>query len=163
MYRRTDGLGAMDMTQAANASSISTSNVYQGSADCQWCRANPFLSIITPACWPLNDTVCNFQSIPQAYTANGVPAMPPDQATIDAQTADQTINQILTQSQLNAIAAAQAAANQDVQLQTAGSFIPGVCVKGSLLYNPVLCFLNDYGLVLLLASVGALFIFGGRR
>lgn len=164
MYQRS-GLGALDMTQAVNASQISTANINQGSLDCQWCRANPFWSVVTPACWGLNDQICNFQSIPQAYVAGGVPVVPPDQATINAQTADDTVNQILTQSQLNAIQAATQAASTDTQLQASTSVIPGVCVKGSALYSPVLCFLNDYGILIAIAgvSVFALFKLGGHR
>lgn len=112
MFQTMRGMGQTpaDVTSVTAPAPASPLASPMGSADCQWCVANPWAAILSPSCWAANfNGSCTAQSIPQAYVINSAPAAPPSQSVIDSQTPDQTINQILQQTQANAVAAASAA------------------------------------------------------
>lgn len=175
MFHGFRGLGDDNSAGAAKAAQLPESilqqpqlNADKVSLDCQWCVENPVLSVFSPSCWALNDTVCVSTSVPKAYVKGAVPGMPPSQDVIDSQTPDKTINDILSQSQQNAInAALQAAAAQ--QEQAADPLIPpGVCVEDSDQYNALLCFLKKnsgtvFTLGLVLVGVALIAPSKGRR
>lgn len=121
-----------------------------GSADCQWCQQNAGIAMFFPSCWATKSMFggsCQEPSIAQAYVQGSTPVVPPDQATIDAQTPDETINQILLQSQVNAVAAAQAQAVREAAALPATTFF-GLSIMDWLIGG---------------AIVAGLFIVGGRR
>lgn len=140
------GLGNIGDDNSANAQALATPSSIQlvkpktsdPQADlswCEWCATNPFLATFNSECWHLNEAICS--PIVVAYLKNAAPAAPPPQSVIDSQSPDDTINQILQQSQANAVAAAtQAAADQ-------GSYLTPVCTVGSPTYNPLMCWVMD--------------------
>lgn len=153
MFHASRGLGDDNSVTAQAAAQLPDSflqaqpqlNADTVSADCQWCVANPYLSILNPKCWSLNDQVCVSTSVPKQYVLNSVPPMPPDQTTIDTQTPEQTVNDILTGAHTNAVNAAVNAAA--VQQQDAAYSSPapmsGVCTPGSSQYSAIMCFLKS--------------------
>lgn len=133
-------------------------NAASVSAACQWCVANPLLAAFAPSCWGVTDQTCISTSVPKAFVAGSVPVAPPPQLVIDSQTPDQTINDILTASQQNAVnAALAAAASQQEQ--------PTVCTKGSSQYNALLCFWenNTQAIVITGLVIAAVFVAKGLR
>src|ERR1700722_19821656 len=127
MFHAIKGLG--QAVSAGTAESLVTGSTVltdaqtnAANAQCQWCLDNQFLAWFTPACW---GSVCQ-SSVPsnltQAYTQGAASTMPPSQAQIDSQTPDQTINQILADSQTAAVNAATVAAGQESTDSTGGSF-----------------------------------------
>ena len=126
-----------------------TSNPNADLSWCEWCATSPILSGLNPKCWDLNEQICS--PIVVQYLKNATPAPPPSQTTIDSQTPDQTINQILQQTQANAVAAATAAAG------TQGSYLPSGCDKTDpTTYNPIMCFWNDNQTTIeIIAGLGA--------
>ena len=99
MYRR--GLG----TVAGSAS------------DCAWCNEFNYFTYrdLLPSCQQYKGANCmtDYPSLVAGYVAGSAPAAPPDQGTINSQSANDTINQILAATQANAIASALVAANQE--------------------------------------------------
>lgn len=95
-----------------------------GSADCQLCLAHPWAAIFSPSCWAETDLFgggCTLPSIPQAYLQGAAQAPPPTQDQINAQTPDETVNQILADSQAAAVAAATAAAANEAAANDAAT------------------------------------------
>lgn len=131
-------------TQGTDASKYDPSKA----ADCQWCAANPWMAFFAPSCAVLSDEICTpvtaaQGSIAQGYIGGSTPATPPPQFVIDSQTPTETVDQILQQTQINAVAGAVAAANN----------VPtSVCTQGTPAYNAFACFMKVNGGTVLIVS-----------
>ncbi len=144
MYQSMRGIGDATSASAialANPPSMSlmpsppTTNANANLDWCEWCATSPYLSAFNPNCYNLNEQICS--PIVVAYLKAGAPAAPPSQDVINSQTPDQTINDIVTQSHVNAVAAAvEAAATQP-------PYTSGVCAQNDPQYNAILCWLKD--------------------
>lgn len=165
MYKRV-GLGDDNSAGAAALANnpilpavgpaIPTSDPNADLSWCQWCSESPFLALLHPECYSLNESICS--PIVTAYLAGAAPAAPPSQATINAQTPDATINDILARSQAAGVAAAvAAAANQ-------GSYLPSICNPTGGNYNPIMCWLQDNKGTLEIAGLAllAIWVLKGR-
>ena len=122
MFSALSGLGQIQEAIAAYGSPInSTLATPMGSADCQWCVANPGLAILSPSCWAANfNGSCSQVGVAQAYaqgaaapvvSAEGLyagAAQDPNQLPADA-----TISTQIAATQAAAIAAANAAAQAE--------------------------------------------------
>ena len=86
-------------------------------------------------------------SITQAYVAGSVPVVPPSQAVIDAQSAQDTADQIIAQSQANAIAAATAAAAAQAAANAPAK--PPACVADS---SSFACWLSNNSTMLIVGG-----------
>jgi hypothetical protein len=120
---------------------VPKSNPNADLTQCSWCANNKYIAWANPACWDLNEQICS--PISQAWASSAVPGAPPPQEQINAQTPQETIDQIVASaSQAGIEAATQAAAEQ-------GSYVPAapnvvtVCTQGAAQYNAFLCFMKQ--------------------